>query len=204
MEKPVSNALVVLFDEQSNIIAETFSKFDGRFKLEGPCQDGYYNVVASKGDFGRGEIALENLKNEDATSMEIILGTDLEKPVLGTEMISYLGLEPILFDLNTDTVRSDDFATLDQVIEFMKWYPDLKVQVQSHTDAKSSKSYNLRLSKKRAKNTVAYFLAHGIESSRISGRGFGENQLINHCTESASCIEARHQENRRSEFIVVE
>lgn len=80
----------------------------------------------------------------------------------------------------------------------------LNIQVQSHTDAKAGKGYNLRLSKRRAKNTVAYLLPRGIENSRISGKGFGENQLTNTCTESESCIEARHQENRRSDFIVME
>lgn len=203
-DEPVANALVVVFDDQSNIVTETFSGFEGKFKLEGPCEEGDYNLVASKGDFGRGEILLDSIANINTKDMEIILETDLKEPEPGIDMISYLGLEPILFDLDKDSVRPESSETLEKVIEFMKWYPDLKIEVQSHTDAKAGRRYNMRLSKRRAKNTVEYLLSRGIQSSRISGKGFGETRLINDCTKSESCDDARHQENRRSEFIVVE
>ena len=202
--EPVSNALVVVFDEQSNIIAETFSGYEGKFTLEGPCENGNYNLVASKGDLGRGELPLYDIANENTDDVEVILLTNLEKPALGVDMISYLGLEPILFETDKASLRPMDLETLEKVIEFMQWYPDLRIQVESHTDAIGGKGYNLRLSKRRAKTTVEYLLSKGISSSRISGEGFGERQLVNDCKTVKSCTDARHSENRRSEFIVVE
>ncbi len=203
-DEPIANALVVVFDSDSNIIAETFSGFGGKFRLDGPCEGGDYTMVASKGDEGRGEVLLDTIANKDTKGIEIILEKNLDIPSVGTDIIAYLGLTPIYFDLDEDTLRPDASKNLQKVIEFMKWYPDLKVQVQSHTDAKAGKGYNMRLSKRRAKHTVEYLLSQGIEASRISGKGFGETQLTNNCDTRDSCSDERHQENRRSEFVVVE
>ncbi|MEL6811595.1 MAG: OmpA family protein, partial [Bacteroidota bacterium] len=75
--------------------------------------------------------------------------------------------------------------------------------VRSHTDSRSSDAFNMRLSDARAKSTVAYIIAAGIDRSRISGRGYGESQLLNRCSNGVPCSEEEHQLNRRSEFIIV-
>ena len=43
----------------------------------------------------------------------------------------------------------------------------------------------------------------GIASSRLTGRGYGESELINNCSNGVDCSEEDHQLNRRSEFIIV-
>jgi outer membrane protein OmpA-like peptidoglycan-associated protein len=77
------------------------------------------------------------------------------------------------------------------------------IDARSHTDSRGNDSYNLSLSDKRAKSTVNYIIAEGISSSRISGRGYGETQLTNECSNGVQCSEEAHQLNRRSEFIVI-
>ncbi|WP_197063249.1 hypothetical protein, partial [Capnocytophaga canis] len=44
----------------------------------------------------------------------------------------------------------------------------------------------------------------GIDKSRITGKGYGETQLVNGCSDGVSCSEEEHQANRRSEFIIIE
>ena len=64
---------------------------------------------------------------------------------------------------------------------------------------------NKYLSDKRAKSTRKYIISKGIDASRIiSAIGYGEEQLINECEDGVSCSREKHQENRRSEFIIVE
>ena len=50
---------------------------------------------------------------------------------------------------------------------------------------------------------MEYLIAKGIDRSRLTARGFGETQLVNYCGNGVECTEAEHQQNRRSEFIVV-
>lgn len=80
--------------------------------------------------------------------------------------------------------------------------PDIKIAVGSHTDSRESDTYNLWLSKRRAKRTVEYIISKGISAYRVTGKGYGETQLLNHCSNGIKCSEKEHQLNRRSEFIV--
>ena len=63
--------------------------------------------------------------------------------------------------------------------------------------------YNLKLSNERAKAAVEYLISQGIESNRLKSKGFGESKLINHCKDGVNCSEEEHQQNRRTEFIVL-
>lgn len=74
----------------------------------------------------------------------------------------------------------------------------------SHTDSRGSDEYNLKLSERRAKSTAQWIAAQGIDLSRITSKGYGETQLINKCINGSKCSDIEHEENRRSEFIVLE
>ena len=61
------------------------------------------------------------------------------------------------------------------------------------------------LSNRRAQSTIDYIVnVGGISKDRITGRGYGETQLVNRCSNGVNCSETEHQLNRRSEFIIVE
>ena len=83
-------------------------------------------------------------------------------------------------------------------------YPQIKVDVRSHTDSRGSDAYNLKLSDRRAKSTVKWMIDNGIEEDRVSGKGYGETELVNKCKNNVPCSIEMHQENRRSEFIILE
>ena len=59
------------------------------------------------------------------------------------------------------------------------------------------------LSNRRAKFTLQWKLNHGIDASRINGKGYGETKLVNKCENGVKCSEADHQLNRRTEFIII-
>ncbi|MNE79946.1 Photosystem I chlorophyll a apoprotein A2 [compost metagenome] len=85
----------------------------------------------------------------------------------------------------------------------MQQYPEMKIDVRSHTDSRQTKEYNAKLSDKRAKATIAWLVTNGIDTKRLTGKGYGETQLVNHCADGVKCTGAEHQANRRSEFIIV-
>jgi len=76
--------------------------------------------------------------------------------------------------------------------------------VRSHTDSRGNDAYNLALSEKRNQATIEYIVRVGkIDAARLSGRGYGESELLNGCSNGVPCSIEEHQLNRRSEFIIV-
>ena len=112
--------------------------------------------------------------------------------------------KPIYFDLNQDAIRPDAAIELTKVVDLMNKYPSMKIEIKSHTDSRAPDNYNLDLTNKRAESSINYIISKGIDSKRISGRGYGETELLNKCSNGVKCTDAEHEQNRRMEFIVIE
>jgi len=110
--------------------------------------------------------------------------------------------DPIYFDYDLWYIRKESKPILNRVIALMKKYPEMVVEIGSHTDVRGNNKYNLDLSSKRAASTRTYFLEQGIPASRISSMGYGETVPIIRCVPDDSCSEEQHELNRRSEFVI--
>jgi len=87
----------------------------------------------------------------------------------------------------------------------MNEFPTVKVDVRSHTDSRGKDAYNFALSNRRNTSTINYIInTGGISKGRLTGKGYGETQLVNKCSNGVKCSDDEHQVNRRSEFIIVE
>lgn len=127
----------------------------------------------------------------------------LDKIEVGADIGKLIDIQPIYFDLGKSEIRKDAAKELDKIVEVMKANPKMVIELGSHTDARGSDAFNLRLSDKRAKASAAYIVSQGIDEDRISGKGYGETQLINDCGNGVNCSEEEHQLNRRTEFKVL-
>ena len=67
---------------------------------------------------------------------------------------------------------------LDEIFEALKARPDLKVEIQGHTDSRGSHEYNVGLSQKRAESVKAYLESKGIDGARMVPKGYGPDQPI--------------------------
>ena len=93
---------------------------------------------------------------------------------------------------------ADSVAILDQAIDTLKRNPQIRVEVDGHTDSVGTDAYNQKLSERRAKGVYDYLTSHGIDASRLDGpKGFGESQPI----DTNDTAEGR-QRNRRTELKV--
>ena len=110
--------------------------------------------------------------------------------------------DPIYFDYDLWYIRKESKPILNRVIEIMKKYPDMVVEIGSHTDNRGNDNYNRNLSTNRAESTRAYFINQGIVEKRIIAKGYGETVQIIKCEPSESCTEEQHELNRRSEFVI--
>lgn len=118
-----------------------------------------------------------------------------------------IDINPINFDLGKWNIRKDAKAELDKIVEVMNKYPKMEVELGSHTDCRASKSFNMRLSDKRAKSSAAYIKSKITDPDRIYGKGYGESRLLNGCecegAVKSDCSEEEHEKNRRTEFKVI-
>ena len=120
---------------------------------------------------------------------KIKVGTDIE-------------LNPIYFDYNKWNIRKDAKIELDKIVKVMEEDINIVIELGSHTDSRGSDTYNLSLSDKRLKSSAQYIINEGIEKSRIVGKGYGEENLINKCDDGVKCSDEEHGVNRRTEFMI--
>ncbi|NER19117.1 OmpA family protein [Spongiivirga citrea] len=125
------------------------------------------------------------------------------EPSIGEDLAKVLQLKPIYFNFDKSNIRYDAKLELDKIVEVMKQYPQVIIDVRSHTDSRGRDIYNMALSNRRANATVAYLTKKGISPERITGKGYGESTLVTNCPNGVRCTAHQHQLNRRSEFIVV-
>ena len=71
---------------------------------------------------------------------------------------------------------ADSIAILDQAIDALNRYPEIKVELDGHTDSIGTDEYNQGLSERRNTSVRSYLTAHGISDAAISSQGFGESQ----------------------------
>lgn len=110
--------------------------------------------------------------------------------------------DPIYFDYNMWYIRKESKRILNRIVELMNKYPDMVVEIGSHTDNRGNAKFNADLSQKRADATKNYILEQGIKKNRLISKGYGESVPIIKCIPENSCDEEQHELNRRSEFVI--
>jgi len=205
----LAEASVYLLNNSNDVLAETVSAADGSFEFPVNCVQGYCvrsvkdGYTTAEKCFATGNKLDDNFNKTLFMAKGINLGSTTPAGV-GADLVKILGLNPIYFDLDKDFIRPDAEIELRKVIAVMELYPNMKIDVRSHTDSRSPDDYNIDLSKRRARQTINYLVERGgIASSRLTGDGYGETRLMNKCSNGVACSESEHQLNRRSEFIIV-
>jgi len=121
----------------------------------------------------------------------------METELVQTGMIR---LHNVNFDFDKATIRPDAYAVLDTVGRVLSRYPQLRIQVAGHTDARGSDAYNFALSNRRAASVRNYLLSHfsALQRIQVTSRGYGESKPL-----LPNTSEENMAENRRVEFVVM-
>lgn len=146
-------------------------------------------VVESK-DF-RGTFRLDKLPEEE----------EEEEVITANEPIR---LNNIYYDFDDHQIKMEAEKDLDYLYELLTRYPDMVIELSSHTDSRGNDAYNLDLSQRRANSAKEYLMERGIDPERVVAVGYGEKRILNHCTNGVNCTEEEHQVNRRTEFEILE
>ncbi len=117
----------------------------------------------------------------------------------GIDIGNTIVLDRIYFDWDETTLLSKSITQLEELYDLLIKYPNMQVQINGHTDASGSHSYNADLSERRCQAVVNYLFDRGITSSRVNTKYFGETQPI-----ATNETAAGRQLNRRVEFLIQE
>ncbi|KAF2516485.1 OmpA family protein [Flavobacterium foetidum] len=125
-----------------------------------------------------------------------------EKDVVKDKDRLIIKTDPIYFDYNLWYIRKESKVVLGRVVELMKKYPGMIIEIGSHTDSRGNEKFNENLSQKRANSTREFIIQSGIDAKRVVAKGYGESVPIIKCKTDESCTEEEHELNRRSEFVI--
>jgi outer membrane protein OmpA-like peptidoglycan-associated protein len=202
-DKVLEQARVVLYDGNNKNSGGDFSNTNGRvrFTLE---PNANFTIIASKGGYFSKSVPYTTIgKTPDpATLIQEVTNITLDTTIVLDQLIldKSIVLENIYYDLDKADIRPDAAVELDKLIAVLKDNPSIRIELSSHTDARSGDAYNLDLSQRRAQSAVDYMVSKGIAAERLVAKGYGESQLIIPNAQT----EEEHQVNRRTQFKVIE
>jgi outer membrane protein OmpA-like peptidoglycan-associated protein len=199
---PLADAKVTLLDADFKTLKEVMSDKDGKFDfgLKG-CKTVFY-IKVEKQEFAPTQTKAITIKEDESSYVEI----PLEKPAQiikkGDDLMKKFNITLIHFDLGKYNIRPDAEIELAKILDVLEQYPQMEIDIRSHTDSRQSAEKNRILSQNRASSTMEWLIKKGITQNRLTAKGYGESQLLNKCADGVKCSEEEHQANRRSEFIV--
>jgi outer membrane protein OmpA-like peptidoglycan-associated protein len=198
--KPLSNAVLRLINDKGMVVSEKKTDKDGIYRFDDAvnCSDNYDIEVNKepgyKSNYDKIEIPNNAGKVVKDMALNWINNCD------PNDLICLLNINPILFDLDKYYINSRASKELKKVYVALMKYPEIKIEISSHTDSRGSNEYNQKLSIKRANETKSWLVKRGIDPSRLITNGYGEFDLENYCKDNIECEEDEHQVNRRSLF----
>ena len=199
LTKDLLEAQIEIVDNQANKVIATFTSNSktGRFLVSLPAGKNYGIAVKKDGYLFHSENF--DIPNT-AAFQEVEKNVELKKLSVGNKIV----LRNIFFDLDKATLRSESTSELNRLIDLMNEVPTLKIELGGHTDSQGSDAHNQDLSERRAAAVVDYLTKAGISANRLKSAGYGETQLVNDCANGVKCSDTQHQENRRTEFKVLD
>ena len=199
---PMSDVKVVLMSSDNQPLKETKTNKDGKFDFGlQECNSVCY-LLSSKEGFNSNQSSTINIKEDESNYLEIPMKKTTINIHKSDNLMKLYSINPIHFDLSKYAIRPDAEVELNKIFNVLLQYPQMELDIRSHTDCRQSTEKNRILSQNRATSTMNWLISKGINKARLTAKGYGESQLLNKCSDGVKCSEEEHQANRRSEFIV--
>jgi len=191
---PIAGARVDMYDEFENSLSSRTTGEDGSSNFKAECDKGH----VLQGIITNYESNAVVVESANDTEVNVVIRL---RPIEAIIVDDRIVLNPIFFDLDKSNIKPQAAFELDKLVAIMQKYPSIVIKAESHTDNRGDDEYNLELSERRAQSTVQYVISKGIDASKITGEGMGENTPKFDC--ETNCTQDQHSKNRRSEFIIV-
>ncbi|WP_410879907.1 OmpA family protein [Myroides sp. DW712] len=194
-QEVLGNVQLVWEDLSRQVLAEVQTNAQGEFTVELPCEKTYKIKIEKEGYFYKEE---EGRVSKEEGEPLILSVKKQEKPKIEDHRIV---LNDIPFAFDQATITTVGARELDRLVQLMQEHPEMRILIVAHTDEVGKAKYNKKLSQARAEATAQYLYDQGMEPQRIEAKGVGSSEPKVACT---NCTEEENQQNRRSEFIILE
>ncbi|MEK6793319.1 MAG: OmpA family protein [Spirochaetota bacterium] len=103
----------------------------------------------------------------------------------------------IFFEYNKSDLHPESKEELNRVVALLRNNSTMKLEIAGHTDNVGGEAYNRSLSQARAAAVARYFVSAGIQSGRLTAKGYGQSKPV-----VANTSDAGRKQNRRVEFVI--
>ncbi|MGG7035447.1 MAG: OmpA family protein [Flavobacterium sp.] len=200
----LAGATVTFYDEPGKILSTMVVGEKGKYSFKTEPNKNY-RVQAEKPfyiPFSKKFKTNQDGKADIQVELEIESYDDAEDIVITKpDGYVYIVLENIYFDFNKSNITAEAAKTLNILVNLLRKYPKMEVELGAHTDSRANPDFNLKLSNARAKATMDYLIKNGINAKRLRSKGYGESSPLIKC--GNNCTETEHSINRRCEFIIL-
>ncbi|NDV15587.1 OmpA family protein [Muricauda sp. TY007] len=202
--KIVPNATVSLWDMNGEMLAETTSDEEGQYRLEIPYEPELV-LDASKERYSRfikkfDKDELDALQNS-IFDVPIAFYNDLVEEREGQKVVK---MDDFYFNTSSTQLTDDIKSELTKVIDFIDAFPRAQLRIETYTDSRGGSSTNFRLTQARSDAIKKYLVENGVPASNILySVGYGEDKILNNCTNGVFCLETLHKKNQRSLIVVL-
>ena len=146
-------------------------------------------------------IGLELFNDGRSIDLTIVEQKAMEQEITANDMWQALQKDGFMalyinFDTNKSTIKKESADIIDQIVELMKNQPNLKLSIEGHTDSQGTPQSNKTLSLNRAKAVIKAVSEGGINTSRMSAVGWGQEKPV-----ADNRTEEGRAKNRRVEIV---
>lgn len=189
--KPVAAAVAITGPETKTVTANASGAFNLKLK------PGEYTLAVTATGFLRKEQKIKVTAGGTATVAFAMSPKPRRSLIIVTKRAIVIKRK-VHFATNTADIKPDSRQLLDSVVDVLLGNPQLRIEIQGHTDNRGSRQRNMVLSQARAESVRDYLVKNGIAADRLTAKGFGPSKP------KRPNITARNRAaNRRVEFAIV-
>ncbi len=200
----LAGAKVSLKNREGELLKQVVTGDDGNYRIEVPWQE-EVELKVSKEKYSvftqnYAASAVDNLEQMEA-NVGLVAYEDIVEEKEGQTVLK---VSKFFFDKGRATITPRIAKELEKVVEAIKLFPGIQLRIETHTDSRGGGAANFTLTQQRSDAIKKYLLKQGVSKSNILySVGFGEQKILNNCTNGVYCLEILHKRNQRSLFVVL-
>lgn len=197
-QKPLSAQVEIIDLSTSKKILSTTTDQAGAFLVCLPIGYDYGLEVTKNGYFFFSEnFALQEQRNKQEPYQLMVKLQPIPTANTTSTKVEPIILRNVFFAVGNAQLQSASFPELQRLVQLLQTNPQMRIQINGHTDDVGADIDNQKLSEQRAKAVYDYLVQNGITAARLLYKGYGETKPI-----ASNATPEGRQQNRRTEFIM--